>query len=85
MILHLFGWDDGNSHKGTRLINYLYGLWNPEVQCLIHKTSPIILILSQINPIPHIEEGLRLHNGLFPVGLRVNISKALLPSSILAT
>ena len=29
-----------------------HGLWNPEVQCHIHKGSPIIPILSRINPIP---------------------------------
>ena len=28
---------------------------NPEVQCRIHKGSPIIPILSRINPIPHID------------------------------
>ena len=33
--------------------NQLHGLWNPEVQCCIHKVSPIIL--SRINPIPHID------------------------------
>ena len=30
------------------LTNQLHGLWDPEVQCLIHKGSPIILILNQI-------------------------------------
>ena len=29
--------------------------YDPEVQCLIHKGSPIIPIFSIINPIPHIE------------------------------
>ena len=32
--------------------NNLHVLWNPEVQFLIHKGSPIIPILSRINPIP---------------------------------
>ena len=31
------------------LWSYLYGLWNPEIQCRIHKVSPIIPILSRIN------------------------------------
>ena len=30
---------------------HLHGLWNPEIQCLVHKDSPIIPILSRINPI----------------------------------
>ena len=34
--------------------NSLLGLWNPEVQCCIHKGSPIIPILSRINPIHRI-------------------------------
>ena len=66
---------------------------NPEVQC----RSPIIPILSQINPIPRIDTYLfKVHSnivlpftprplkGLFPVGLSVKTLKALLPSSILA-
>ena len=36
------------------IINELHSLWNPEVQCHIHKDSPIVLLLNQINPIPHI-------------------------------
>ena len=70
----------------------------PEVQCRIHKGSPIIPILSRINPIPRIDTisarfililsshlHLGLPKGLFPVDLPVKILKALLPSSILAT
>ena len=37
------------------LTNYLHGLWNPEVQCRIHKDPPINLILSRIYPIPRID------------------------------
>ena len=75
-------------------INKLHNLGNPEVQYRIPKESLIIAILSQINPIPridtylfkvHSEIVLALSEGLFPVGLRVKILKALLPSSILAT
>ena len=64
----------------------------------IHKGSPIIPILSRINPIPRIDTYfckvhcnialtymLGLPKGLFPVGLPVNILKTLLPSSILIT
>jgi hypothetical protein len=69
-----------------------------EVQSRIHKGSPIIPILNQINPIPRIDtyffkirsnivitNRLDLPKGLFPVGASVKILKALLPSSILAT
>ena len=38
-----------------QLTNYLQGLWNPEVQSRIHKGSPIIDILSRINPIIRIQ------------------------------
>ena len=34
--------------------DYLYSLWNPEVQCRIHKGFPIIPILGPIIPIPPI-------------------------------
>ena len=61
------------------------------------QVSPIIPILSRINPISRIDTYVRfililsshlrlgLAKGLFPVYLPVNILKALLPSSILAT
>ena len=81
------------------LVSYLYfaslmdGLWNPEVQCRIHKGSPIIPILSRINPISRIDTYLfKVHSNIVlpstprpPVGLPVRILKALLPSSILTT
>ena len=64
----------------------------------VHKGSPIIPILSRINPIPRIDSyffkvililsshlRLDLPKGLFRVGLPVKILKDLLPSSILAT
>ena len=71
----------------------------PRVQCRIHNGSPIIPILSRINPIPRIDTYLfKVHSnivlpsapidlpkGPFPVDLPVKILKALLPSSILAT
>ena len=40
--------------QNLHLTNQLHGLWNPEVQCCIHKGSPIIPVLSRINSIPHI-------------------------------
>ena len=82
----------------STVITKLHGLWNPEVQCRIHKGSSIIPILSGIIPIPRIDtylqrsililcSHLRLGypKGLFPVGLPFKILKALLLSSILAT
>ena len=48
-------------HKPCTLVqasckyNELHGLWNREVQCRIHKASPIIPIQSRINPIPRID------------------------------
>ena len=64
----------------------------------IHKGSPIIPILSRINPIPLIDTYLfkvhhnnvlpstpRLPKGLLPVSLPDKIFKGRLPSSILAT
>jgi hypothetical protein len=77
-------------------IEILHGLWNPEAECSIHKGSPIIPILSQINLIPRIDTYffmihsnivshlcLGLPKGLFPVSVPAKILKALLPSSIL--
>ena len=75
----------------------LRGLWNTEVQCSIHKSSPIIPILSRINSIPY--TGIyffKIHanivrlstsrpSDLFPVVLPVITLKALLPASVLAT
>ena len=37
------------------LTNSLHGLGNPEVQFRIFRVTPIILILSQINPIARID------------------------------
>ena len=72
--------------------NQNHGLWNPEVQCRIHKGSPTIPILRRINPIPHIEISsksililsshlcLGLPKCIFLAGVPVKILKALLPS-----
>ena len=73
-------------YKHSYWIAWLHSLWNPEVQCRIHKDSPIIPILSRINPISRIDTYFfKIHSkDLFPVGLPVKILKALLPSCILA-
>jgi hypothetical protein len=76
----------------------LHDLWNPEVHCRIHKDSPTIPIQNRINPIPRIDtnplrsvlilsshQRLGLPKGLLSVSVTVNILKAILPSSILAT
>ena len=48
-----------------QFINKLHGLWNPEVQCRIHKGSLIIPILSRINPIPCIDTYLfKVHSNI---------------------
>ena len=80
------------------IIKQLHGIWKPEVQCHIHKGSPINPTLRRIDSMPckgtyflryililssHLR--LSLPKGLIPVGLPVKILKALLPSSILAT
>ena len=55
-----------------------------------HKVSPIIPILSRINPIPRIDTylfkvylRLGLPKGLFPVGLPVKILKATCPAHLI--
>ena len=42
---------DLKNNEHVQLTNSLHGLWNPEV----HKGSPIIPILSRINPISRID------------------------------
>ena len=42
-----------------------HGVWNPEVQCRIHKGSPITPILNRINSITHIDTYLlKFHSNL---------------------
>ena len=84
------------TYHSSKHANKLHVLWNTEVQCRIHKGSPIIPILSRINPIPrmipiplrsivilssHLRLG--LPKSLFPAGLPITIFKT--PSYILAT
>jgi hypothetical protein len=74
------------------MINQLNGIWDPEVQCPIYKGSPITPILTEstsflvLIPIP-LRSFLRLGlpKGLYPIGAPIEMLKALLPSSTLAT
>ena len=54
----------------TDFLHVSLGLWNPEVQGHIHKGSPIIRILSRINPIIV----------LLPISLKIH-SNIVLPST----
>ena len=47
--------NNNNNNKNNKNNNKIYGLRNPEVQCRIHKGSPIIPILSRINQITRID------------------------------
>jgi hypothetical protein len=72
-------------------------LWNPKFHYHVHKSPPLIPILSQINPIHTIPSYLRsililstqlrlgLPSGLFPSGIPTNILYAFLFSHIRAT
>jgi hypothetical protein len=65
-------------------------LWNPEVQYHVHKSPPLVTILSQIDPFHATPSYLRsililsthlhlgLPNGLFPSGLPTKILYAFL-------
>ena len=77
--------------------NILLTPWNPEVECWIHKGSPILPILSRTNTIPRIVNYLiKIHSNIvLPSTLRtsfrsltckfpVRILKAFLPTFILA-
>ena len=67
------GWEWGGEKAPIFLVsthntNKLQDLWNPEVQYRIHKGSPIIPILSRVNPIPRIDAYfLKIHSNIvFP-------------------
>ena len=50
-------------NNALHIANYFHGFWNSEVQCRIHKRSPIIAILTRINPIPPIDAHLfKIHS-----------------------
>jgi hypothetical protein len=71
-------------------------LWNPKIYYHVHKSPPLVPILSQINPINTIPSlrsililfthlRLGLPSGLFPSGIPTNILNAFLFSPIRAT
>ena len=59
------GFHSGSAPSIFYYFYQLLGLWNPEVQCRIHKGSPIIPILSRINPITRIDTYLfKVHSNI---------------------
>ena len=55
MASNLEDWEDQIYIFSVDCRNQLHCLWNPKVQCGYHKGSPIIPILSQIDPISRID------------------------------
>jgi hypothetical protein len=53
-------------------------LWNPKVHYGVHKSPPLVPILSQINPVHTTHLRLGLPSGLFPCGFPTNILYAFL-------
>ena len=75
--------DGGGVKKSWNSCDVIYG-W--PLKCRIHKNSPIIPILSQINPVPHIDTYFfKIQFNIALPSMPVKFLKALMPSSILVT
>ena len=79
-ITSFVNWNSSNYRRNEKklelyivdvwIIQKLHGIWNSEVHCRIHNGSPIIAILSRINPIPRIETYFfRVHSNISPINV----------------